>query len=467
MVENPAKYFEPVAAAGGDSVTFHFEAVDDVAGDDRAPRASTELQVGVAFNPETEPEDVAAGRRGDADLVLCMGDPSRATRASRSRPETLRPGAAAARRACRARCTIQVDGGVSADNDPRALRRRRARCSSRARRSSIARTCRARTGGSCKRWREPRARGRARARRAWAGVPEADRRRGVVRDGEVVGEGATEAAAAATPRSSRSTRRASAPAARRCTSRSSPARTTARRRRAPTAIVAAGVARVVVGARDPNPEAAGGVERLRAAGVEVEVVDSFEARRQNEAWRTWVTLGRPFVTYKVAVTLDGRVTVPGERWVIGRGEPPARPRAARRRSTRSRSAAGTARADRPRLDARDVDTPRGQPRRLVFSRGPLPDGLELELRSGPLARRAPRARRARASSRSCSRAARRSPRPSSPPISSTSCSCSSRRRSRATGPGLVAPLPSPRTLSHLTARPVGDDVLLEAYVDDP
>ena len=45
---------------------------------------------------------------------------------------------------------------------------------------------------------------------------------------------------------------------------------------------------------------------------------------------------------------------------------------------------GTARADLPRLDARDVETPRGQPRRLVFSRGPLPDGLDLELRSGPL-----------------------------------------------------------------------------------
>ena len=46
---------------------------------------------------------------------------------------------------------------------------------------------------------------------------------------------------------------------------------------------------------------------------------------------------------------------------------------------------GTARADRPRLDARDVETPQGQPRRLVFSRGPLPDGLDLELRTRPLA----------------------------------------------------------------------------------
>ena len=46
---------------------------------------------------------------------------------------------------------------------------------------------------------------------------------------------------------------------------------------------------------------------------------------------------------------------------------------------------GTVRADAPRLDARDVDTPRGQPRRLAFGRGPLPEGSELELCSGPLA----------------------------------------------------------------------------------
>ena len=45
---------------------------------------------------------------------------------------------------------------------------------------------------------------------------------------------------------------------------------------------------------------------------------------------------------------------------------------------------GTVRADAPRLDARDVPTPRGQPRRLAFGRGPLPEGSELELRPGPL-----------------------------------------------------------------------------------
>src|SRR4029079_12977742 len=50
------------------------------------------------------------------------------------------------------------------------------------------------------------------------------------------------------------------------------------------AILAAGVDRVVFGARDPNPEAAGGEAALRAAGVDVEYVDWVEARIQNEAW---------------------------------------------------------------------------------------------------------------------------------------------------------------------------------------
>jgi ribulose-phosphate 3-epimerase len=70
MVENPAKHFAAIAAAGGDSVTFHYEAVDDVAATVRAAREQ-ELQVGIAFNPETEPEQVAEVA-GDVDLVLCM-----------------------------------------------------------------------------------------------------------------------------------------------------------------------------------------------------------------------------------------------------------------------------------------------------------------------------------------------------------------------------------------------------------
>jgi diaminohydroxyphosphoribosylaminopyrimidine deaminase/5-amino-6-(5-phosphoribosylamino)uracil reductase len=148
------------------------------------------------------------------------------------------------------------------------------------------------------------------------------------------------------------------------------------------AVLEAGVARVVAGSRDPNPEAAGGLEVLAAAGVEVEDADSFEARVQNEAWRTWVALGRPFVTLKLAVTLDGRVTVPGARWVT-REESRRRVHELRAASDAVAIGMGTVRADDPRLDARGVDAAR-QPRRLAFGRGPLPDGSELELLSGPL-----------------------------------------------------------------------------------
>src|SRR5436190_8332044 len=149
------------------------------------------------------------------------------------------------------------------------------------------------------------------------------------------------------------------------------------------AVVAAGLLRVVVGARDPNPVVDGrGIERIRAAGIEVEVLDDLAARRQNEAWRVWKSLGRPFVTYKAAITLDGRVSVPGRRWVSGE-ESRRRVHELRAASDAVAVGMGTVRADAPRLDARDVGAG-GQPRRLAFGRGPLPEGSELEQRSGPL-----------------------------------------------------------------------------------
>jgi ribulose-phosphate 3-epimerase len=112
MVENPSKYFEPVKAAGGDSVTFHYEAVDDVPATIEAAHA-VELGAGVAFSPESEPEAVAAVA-GDADLVLCMaihpgysGQPFREE--TFERVERLRA-------VLPERIHIQVDGGVGAKN---------------------------------------------------------------------------------------------------------------------------------------------------------------------------------------------------------------------------------------------------------------------------------------------------------------------------------------------------------------
>jgi diaminohydroxyphosphoribosylaminopyrimidine deaminase/5-amino-6-(5-phosphoribosylamino)uracil reductase len=151
------------------------------------------------------------------------------------------------------------------------------------------------------------------------------------------------------------------------------------------AILGAGVGKVVAAALDPNPNAGGGLEELRGAGTEVELAEgvvSMRARRQNETWRTWVALGRPFVTYKAALTLDGRVTVPGSRWVSGE-ESRRRVHELRAASDAVAVGMGTVRADNPSLTARDVNA-RTQPRRLAFGQGPLPDGSELELLSGPL-----------------------------------------------------------------------------------
>jgi diaminohydroxyphosphoribosylaminopyrimidine deaminase/5-amino-6-(5-phosphoribosylamino)uracil reductase len=151
------------------------------------------------------------------------------------------------------------------------------------------------------------------------------------------------------------------------------------------AVLESGVGKVVAAALDPNPTAGGGLEELRTAGLEVELANgeiALRARRQNEAWRTWISKGRPFVTYKAAITLDGRVTIPGSRWVSGE-ESRKRVHELRAASDAVAVGMGTVRVDDPALDAREVDVIR-QPRRLAFGKGPLPDGSELELVSGPL-----------------------------------------------------------------------------------
>jgi ribulose-phosphate 3-epimerase len=72
MTENPSKHFGAVARAGGDSVTFHYEAVRDMRGCVQAAREH-ELEVGLAFKPGTAVEDaVAAAIGSDVDVVLCM-----------------------------------------------------------------------------------------------------------------------------------------------------------------------------------------------------------------------------------------------------------------------------------------------------------------------------------------------------------------------------------------------------------
>jgi diaminohydroxyphosphoribosylaminopyrimidine deaminase/5-amino-6-(5-phosphoribosylamino)uracil reductase len=150
------------------------------------------------------------------------------------------------------------------------------------------------------------------------------------------------------------------------------------------AVLESGVAKVVAGSLDPNPDAGGGLELLREAGVGVQDLNSFAAREQNAAWRVWIAEQRPFVLLKLAVTLDGRVAVPGgSRWISGKASR-KRVHELRARVDAVGVGMGTIHADAPQLTARDVGAMR-QPRRLAFGRGPLPDGSELELRDGPLA----------------------------------------------------------------------------------
>jgi diaminohydroxyphosphoribosylaminopyrimidine deaminase/5-amino-6-(5-phosphoribosylamino)uracil reductase len=231
------------------------------------------------------------------------------------------------------------------------------------------------------------------------------------------------------------------------------------------AVVDSGIARVVVGARDPNPVVDGrGLERLRAAGLEVELLDDLGARRQNEVWRVWKSLGRPFVTYKAAVTLDDRVVVPGRRWVSGEE---SRRRVHELRATSDAVAVGmgTVRADAPRLDARDVEAAT-QPRRLAFGRGPLPEGSELELRSGPLDEEL----------RVLAAEGVRSLLLEGGPTLATAFLAAGFVDKlllfvapvlSGDGPRVLGDLEAPLELLHLRAEPSGEDVLLEAYLREP
>lgn len=85
------------------------------------------------------------------------------------------------------------------------------------------------------------------------------------------------------------------------------------------AILAAGIARVVIGPRDPNPLVNGsGVEALRTAGVEVvEGVEEEACRKLNRRFFHWIATGSPYVTLKMAMTLDGKLAARGgrSRWI--------------------------------------------------------------------------------------------------------------------------------------------------------
>jgi diaminohydroxyphosphoribosylaminopyrimidine deaminase / 5-amino-6-(5-phosphoribosylamino)uracil reductase len=233
------------------------------------------------------------------------------------------------------------------------------------------------------------------------------------------------------------------------------------------ALLDARVARVVVGQLDPNPAHGGGLERLRQAGVETHLASGdlgFSCRQQIEEWRTWVATRRPFVTYKVAVTIDGRVRVPGTRWVTGE-DSRRLVHVLRAQSDAVAVGMGTVRWDNPRLDAREVTAVR-QPRRIAFGKGPLPGGSDLELHPGPLRDELEQLAADGVQSVMLE---------GGPTIAAAFLEAGFvdkvlvfvAPRVSGEGPGMLAGLPRPLELSRMEARSIGDDVLIQAYVNEP
>lgn len=139
------------------------------------------------------------------------------------------------------------------------------------------------------------------------------------------------------------------------------------------ALLAAGIARVVYAVPDPNPLAAGGAATLRAAGVEVSggLLRAEAERGALEAWLHCVRTGRPFVTWKYAATLDGRVAAADRtsRWITG---PAARAdvHVLRAEVDAILAGSGTVLADDPQLTVRRPDGSNAdrQPLRAVLDR---------------------------------------------------------------------------------------------------
>lgn len=139
-------------------------------------------------------------------------------------------------------------------------------------------------------------------------------------------------------------------------------------------------ARVVIAMRDPDPRTTGkGINRLRKAGIEVKLgVGREEAKRSLAGWLTRLELGRPRITLKLALSIDGKIALPsGEsKWITGED--------ARRHVHLERAHSdmilvgrGTYMADRPHLDVRLPGLEERSPRRALLTRGEAVDGWEI------------------------------------------------------------------------------------------
>ncbi len=141
-------------------------------------------------------------------------------------------------------------------------------------------------------------------------------------------------------------------------------------------VAAAGLARVVIGCEDPDPRTAGqGAARIRATGAEVILLPAPEATASLAGYLALRRRGRPYVTLKLALSLDGCIALAdgSSQWITG---PAARAHghALRARQDAILVGGATLRADQPRLDVRLPGLEARGPQRLVLTRGSVPEG---------------------------------------------------------------------------------------------
>ena len=144
-------------------------------------------------------------------------------------------------------------------------------------------------------------------------------------------------------------------------------------------LVKAKPCRVVIGVTDPDPRTAGdGAARLREAGIEVDVLDSAEARESLAGYLMRASLGRPHVTLKLALSLDGCIAMADgtSKWITGE-EARAHVHSRRAMSDAILVGGGTWRADKPGLDVRLEGLESQSPTRILLSRGVPPDGVKV------------------------------------------------------------------------------------------
>ena len=144
-------------------------------------------------------------------------------------------------------------------------------------------------------------------------------------------------------------------------------------------LVEAQAARVIVGVEDPDPRTAGaGIDRLCKAGIAAQLLSSNAAKASLAGYLVRARYGRPFVTLKLALSLDGCVALAsGEsRWITGEA---ARTHVHSRRAMHDAIlvGGGTWRADKPRLDVRLAGLENRSPQRVVLTRGVAPDGVRI------------------------------------------------------------------------------------------